>query len=305
MSAASPLEGRTAVVTGAARGIGAVTARALVGRGARVALLGLEAEELARTAAALPPGSAGWWAVDVCDEAAMARTAALVRSRFGSPSVVIANAGVAEAGPFLECELRVWRRVVEVNVAGGAVTAHTFLPDLLRTRGYFLQVASLAALGPAPFMSAYCASKAGAEAFARVLRAEVAHRGVGVGVAYLSWAGTEMLRAGDTSRALRALRSALPWPASRTYPVPLVAERLVRGVEHRSASVHAQPWLRGVQLARAALPPLVTARSRRLLRDLERDGRIPATGLLGAGGTAAMRDGDAGGGPAGGARRGE
>ncbi|WP_326700787.1 SDR family oxidoreductase [Streptomyces sp. NBC_01754] len=288
MSVASPLTGRTAVVTGAARGLGADMAQALVRRGARVALLGLEEGELARTAAELPEGAAHWWAVDVSDADAMEEKAARVRSRFGSPSVVIGNAGIAESGTFLDSDPRLWRRVVEVNLVGSAVTARAFLPDLLRTRGYYLQVSSLAALAPAPLMSAYCSSKSGAESFAQVLRTEVAHRGVGVGVAYLSWADTDMIRAGDTTTALRALRSALPWPASRAYPAPEVAERLVRGVERRSAAVHAQQWVRGVRLARPLLPPLVALRSRRMMRHLEKDGGVAATGPLGEGGEAAV-----------------
>ncbi|MET8289865.1 short-chain dehydrogenase/reductase [Streptomyces sp. NPDC005132] len=244
-------------------------ARALVRRGARVALLGLEEEELARTAATLPEGAVHWWTVDVSDAAAMEETSTRVRSRFRSPSVVIGNAGIAAAGPFLQSDPLVWRRIVEINVVGSAVTARAFLPDLLRTHGYYLQVSSLAAVAPAPLMSAYCASKSGAESFAQVLRTEVAHHGVGVGVAYLSWTDTEMIRAGDASTALRA---ALPWPASRTYAAADVAERLVRGVERRSAQVYAQRWVRGVRLARPWLPPLVTLRSRRMMRQLERDG---------------------------------
>ncbi|MGW2787464.1 SDR family oxidoreductase [Streptomyces populi] len=287
MSLEGPLSGRTAVVTGAARGLGSETARALVRRGARVALLGLEEEELARTAATLPGDSVRWWRVDVTDTDAMEETAARVRSRLGPPSVVIANAGVAGTGPFLDSDPRVWRRIVEVNVVGSAVTARVYLPDLLRTRGYYLQVSSLAALGPAPFMSAYCASKAGAESFAQVLRAEVAHRGVGVGVAYPSWADTEMIRAGDGFAALRALRSALPWPASRTHPATQVAERLVRGVERRSAAVYPQQWVRGVRFVRPWLPPLVVLRARRLARRLDEDGGVEDSGLLGAGGEAA------------------
>nr|WSW65898.1 short-chain dehydrogenase/reductase [Streptomyces sp. NBC_00995] len=287
MSVPSPLAARTAVVTGAARGLGAGMARALVRRGARVALLGLEEEEMARTVAELPEGAAQGWIVDVTDEPAMEEAAARVRSRFGPPSVVIGNAGIAAAGPLLDSDLSLWRRVVEINMVGSAVTARAFLPDLVRTRGYYLQVSSLAALAPAPLLSAYCASKAGAESFAQVLRAEVAHRGVEVGVAYLSWADTEMIRSGDTTSALRAVRSALPWPASRTYPAPDVAEHLVRGVERRSAAVYAQTWVRGVRLARPWLPTLVTLRSRRMMRRLERNGGIAATGPLGAGGEAA------------------
>ncbi|WP_406089705.1 SDR family oxidoreductase [Streptomyces sp. NBC_01013] len=288
MPATSPLAGRTAVVTGAARGLGAQMATALVRRGARVALLGLEEEELARTVAELPEGAARQWTVDVSEAAAMDETAALVRSRFGSPSVVIGNAGIAAAGPFPESDPLLWRRVVEVNVVGSAVTARAFLPDLLLTRGYYLQVSSLAALAATPLMSAYCASKSGAEAFAQALRAEVAHRGVGVGVAYPSWVDTEMIRARDRSTALPALRSALPWPASRTYPASEVAERLVRGVERRSAAVYAQQWVRAVRLVRPLLPPLVVLRSRRMMRHLERGGGVPETGPLGRGGEAAV-----------------
>ncbi|MEU1535833.1 SDR family oxidoreductase [Streptomyces fagopyri] len=291
MSIANPLAGRTAVITGAARGLGAEMALALAHRGARVVLLGLEEDELARTAGGLPEGgSAGFWAVDVTDSAAMEETADHIRARFGSPSVVIGNAGIAAAGPFLDSDPFLWQRVVEINMVGSAVTARTFLPDLLRTQGYYLQISSLAALGPAPLMSAYCASKSGAEAFAQVLRAEVAHRGVGVGVAYLSWADTEMIQAGDTFAALRALRSALPWPASRAYPAPAAAERLVRGVERRSSAVYAQQWIRMVRLACPWLPPVVSLRSRFLMRRLEKNGGVGATGPLGAGGKAAVDD---------------
>ncbi|MFE2610801.1 hypothetical protein ACFXDI_47580 [Streptomyces mirabilis] len=107
---------------------------------------------------------------------------------------------------------------------------------------------------------------------------------------------TEMIRAGDEFGAVRALRSALPWPASRVYPAPEVAERLVLGVERRSSAVYAQQWVRGVRLARPWLPPLVALRSRWMMRNLERDGGIAATGPLGAGGEAAV-DGRADGAP--------
>lgn len=157
----SPLHGRTAVVTGAARGLGAAMARDLAGRGAKVALLGREERTLARVRDSLPAGASECWEVDVTDDRGMARARAEIRARLGSPSLVVANAGVAEGGPFAESDPAVWRRVIEVNLIGSAVTARTFLGDLFETRGYFLQVASLASLGAAPMMSAYCASKAG------------------------------------------------------------------------------------------------------------------------------------------------
>ncbi|WP_206503034.1 SDR family oxidoreductase [Streptomyces chrestomyceticus] len=291
MSHDLPLRGRTAVVTGAARGLGAHMARSLVRRGADVALLGLEEDALERVAAGLP-GHAEHWPVDVTDEDAMDRAAALVERRFGPPAVVVANAGVVAGGPFLDTAPAVWRRVVEVNLIGSAVTARAFLPALLRTRGYFLQVASLAAIGPAPMLSAYCASKSGAETFAQVLRAELAHRGVGVGTAYLSWADTEMVRASDRRTAMRELRAHLPWPASKTYDAGPVADRMVRGIERRAAAVYAQPWLRAGQAVRAVLPGIVAEGSRRAFLRLAGRTDLTATGLLGAGGRAAEASGD-------------
>lgn len=282
---ANPLRGRTAVVTGAARGLGEALAVCLADRGAKVALLGREEETLARVGERLPTES--WcWEVDVTDEARMARVAAEVRDRLGPPSVVVANAGLAEGGPFAESDPAVWRRVVEVNLVGSAATARAHLPALFQTCGYFLQVASLASIGAAPMMSAYCASKAGAESFAHSLRAEVAHRRVGVGIAYINWTDTDMIRDVDAHAVLRELRGHMPPPARKVYPAPYVAERLVRAVERRRPAVYVPSWLRTTQLVRAAMPPVVTLLSRRELPRLAAVHPFEPTGLLGAGGLA-------------------
>ncbi|WP_329029355.1 MULTISPECIES: SDR family oxidoreductase [unclassified Streptomyces] len=276
------LRGRTAVVTGGARGLGKAVARELAARGARVALLGLEEEALARVAGTLPAPS-GHWHVDVTDDAAMARVADEVRRRLGPASVVVANAGVAEGGPFADSDPGSWRRVIEVNLIGSAVTARVFLPQLLDTHGHYLQVASLASIGAAPMMSAYCASKAGVESLCHSLRAEMAPRGVGVGIAYLNWIDTDMVRDADQYPVLRELRAHMPPPARRTYPAPHVARRLVAAIERRSPSVYVPGWLRGVQAVRAGLPGVVALATR---KELTRS-QFTATGLLGAGGRAA------------------
>ncbi|OEJ30268.1 SDR family oxidoreductase [Streptomyces subrutilus] len=280
----SPLPGRVAVVTGAARGIGESLAYALSRRGAKVALLGLEGERLRRLAADLP-GPAAPWTVDVTDPNALAAAAESVRGTLGTPSVVVANAGVAIGGPLLDCDPADWRRVIEVNIVGSALTARCFLPDLLRNHGYYLQVASLTALAPTPLLTAYCASKSGAEAFAHALRAEVTHRGVDVGIAYLNWADTTLIRHADQTAVFQTLRARLPWPASVSQDPASYADAMVRGIERRSAHVYAPPWLRGAQAARAFLPPLVVHYSRRVLA-ARGDEPLPATGLLGPGGAA-------------------
>ncbi|MCP9944124.1 SDR family oxidoreductase [Streptomyces somaliensis] len=275
-------------MTGGARGIGALLARKLSARGARIALLGLEPDELERVSGQLPTDG-GWWHVDVTDHETMARVALEVKERFGGVDVVVANAGVATGGPLADSDPDTWRRVIEVNLVGGAVTGRAFLPLLLESRGYFLQVASLAAMVPTPMMTAYCASKSGVEAFAHCLRAEVAHRGVRVGVCYLSWTDTDMVRGADQEDAMRELRRRLPWPANRTYPLGPAVDRIVTGVERRSAHVYAQWWLRGVQPVRGWLPGIVAAAGRREMGRLGSGATGASKGLVGAGGAADER----------------
>ncbi|MFF0066592.1 SDR family oxidoreductase [Streptomyces sp. NPDC005279] len=283
-----PLQGRVAVVTGAARGLGEGIAQDLAQRGARLALLGLEEDALARVAASVPT-TAKHWDVDVTDDVAMRRVADEVHHALGPPSVVVANAGIAEGGPFPESDPALWRRVIEVNLIGSAITLRSFLPSLAVTRGYYLQIASLASMGAAPMMSAYCASKAGVESFVHAVRAELAPQGISVGIAYLNWMDTDMIRDADQHAVLRELRSHMPKPARKVYPVDAVAARLATAVERRSPTVYVPAWLRTVQVVRAGLPGLVARLARRELAGTS----FTATGPLGAGGRAAAERSDA------------
>lgn len=285
MTDSSPLRGRTAVVTGAARGLGAALARELARRGARLALLGHEGPGLRTLAASLPTPALAL-EVDVTDSTALGDAADEVRGRLGRPSVVVANAGIAEGGPFATSDAASWRRVVDVNLTGSAHTARVFLPDLVATAGYFLQVASLASLGATPMMSAYCASKAGAEAFAHALRAEVAHQGVAVGIAYPAWTDTDMIRDAERFTAMHELRTRMPPLVRTVHSADLVAARLARAVERRRSAVYVPSWLRVLQVARAAVPPVVLRMSRRTLPRLDSGRPLRATGRLGAGGRA-------------------
>ncbi|KQV04585.1 MULTISPECIES: SDR family oxidoreductase [unclassified Kitasatospora] len=252
------LTGQVIVVTGAARGVGALMARKLAQRGARLALVGLEPAELKAVAAQCGP-DASYWEADVTDLAALRSTAQAIQERYGQIDTVVANAGIAIGGPLVDSDPGAFDRVIQVNLLGSVATARAFLPALTESRGYLLQIASLAAITPAPLMAAYCASKAGVEAFAHSLRAEVAHQGVKVGVGYLSWTDTDMVRGADQDEVLRQMRARLPWPANKTYPLPPAVDRLVAGIARRSAHVYAQPWLRGMQPVRWLLPSLIAA----------------------------------------------
>ncbi|MFC7994291.1 SDR family oxidoreductase [Streptomyces pilosus] len=279
------LEGKVAVVTGAARGVGELLVRKLSARGVRVALVGLEPDALKDVSTRLHSDSDHWHA-DVTDHEAMARVAAEVKERFGRVDIVVANAGVATGGPFTESDPESWRRVIEVNLIGSAVTARAFLPLLAESRGYLLQIASLAAITPAPMMTAYCASKSGVEAYAHSLRAEVGYQGVKVGVGYLSWTDTDMVRGADQDDVMRELRQRLPWPSNKTYPLGPAVDRLVAGIERRSAHVYGQWWLRGMQGVRGYLPAVIGTVGQREMRRFA--GRLDSvrTGLVGAGGNA-------------------
>ncbi|MET9604422.1 SDR family oxidoreductase [Streptomyces sp. NPDC006512] len=279
------LEGQVAVVTGAARGVGELLARKLSARGAKIALVGLEPEALKEVSERLHTDSAHWHA-DVTDHEAMARVAQEVKERFGKVDVVVANAGVAAGGPFADSDPVAWRRVIEVNLIGGAVTARAFLPVLAESRGYFLQIASLAAITPAPMMTAYCASKSGVEAFAHCLRAEVGYKGVKVGVGYLSWTDTDMVRGADENDVMRELRQRLPWPSNRTYPLGPAVDRIVAGIERRSPHVYAQWWLRGMQGVRGYLPGIIATVGQREMKRFEPRLAGVSKGLVGAGGAA-------------------
>ena len=293
------------LITGAARGLGAALAVKLSERGARLALVGLESDELARTAAACDrarphaasatltpaPIPTPTWHADVTDRTRMTEVADQVRAHFGRIDVVVANAGIALGGPTADTDPQAFDRVIEVNLLGSIATARAFLPALVESKGYLLQIASLAAIAPAPLMAAYCASKSGVEAFAHCLRGEVAHQGVQVGVAYLTWTDTDMVRAADEDPVLKEMRSRLPWPANKTAPLAPAVERIATGIAKRKSHVYAQRWIRPLQwLPRAAVPQAVALRGRREVARLAP--RLSATSHLrqrplGPGGAAA------------------
>jgi NAD(P)-dependent dehydrogenase (short-subunit alcohol dehydrogenase family) len=233
----------------------------------------------------------------------MAEVAAEVCDEFGAIDVVVANAGIAIGGPFADSDPETFDRVIEVNLLGSIATARATLPALTRSRGYLLQVASLAALTPTPLMAAYCTSKSGVEAFAHSLRGEVRPDGVDVGVAYLSWTDTDMVRAADQDDVLAEMRARLPWPANRTGALEPAVERIANGVVHRSAHVYGQGWVRSMQwLPRGVLPAAIAFRGAQEVRRLS--GRLAAgaeqrrkpvgPGGLAAIGTQQQQDTDAG-----------
>jgi NAD(P)-dependent dehydrogenase (short-subunit alcohol dehydrogenase family) len=227
------LPGKTVLITGAARGIGAESARRLAARGMKVSLVGLEPEELTKVAAECGP-DAVWFEADVTDRDQLQAAVDGTVERLGGIDAVIANAGIAIGGPTRLADPESFERVIEINLLGVYRTVYACLPQIVERKGYVLIVASMAAIFHAPGMAAYSASKAGVEALGNSLRGELAHHGARVGVGYFSWIDTEMVRGADRHPALGSMRSKLPAAVRKTYPVSDVGDAVVAGFEARS-----------------------------------------------------------------------
>ena len=231
------VSGKVVLITGPARGIGEATARLLAARGARLALVGLEPERLAALAAELGEGHA-WFECDVTDQAALERAVAGTVERLGGIDVVVANAGVASHGTAAVTPVEALVRTVEVNLVGVVRTVCATLPHVTERRGYYLLVSSAAAIAPMPGLSTYAAAKSGVEQFGNVLRLELAHKGVQVGVAHPSWIDTDLVR--DARRDIGSfdeLLKKLPPPFGTVTPVEECAAAFVRAVERRRRKV--------------------------------------------------------------------
>lgn len=173
------LGSRTAVVSGASRGIGLAVARALAAAGARVAMLARSQSELRARATEIGPAALPL-ACDVGDAAAIERTAARIAAEFaGAPDIVVNNAGVFTLAPIEATDPGDFRRTLDVNLVAPFLLVRAFLAGMrARARGHIVTIGSIADRAVLPENGAYAASKFGARAFHEVLRAEL--RGSGI-----------------------------------------------------------------------------------------------------------------------------
>jgi len=184
---------RHAVVTGAARGIGAAIARALIGAGARVTLLGRDAQRLASLAATLA-GPTCCVAADVSDPDQVTRAFVEARERLGPVALLVNNAGQAETAPFGKMSLDVWHRMLAVNLTGTMLCSQAALPDMVDAAyGRIVNIASTAALRGFRYGAAYAASKHGVLGLTRSLALEVADRGITVNAICPGYVETDMM----------------------------------------------------------------------------------------------------------------
>jgi NAD(P)-dependent dehydrogenase (short-subunit alcohol dehydrogenase family) len=268
------LNGKVALVTGAARGIGFETARQLHLRGASVAVLDLNADEAREAAERIGPRAFGVGA-DVTDEGGTLAAVAAVIDRFGGLDVAVANAGIAPPTVTTARTMpgEEWKRVVDVNLIGAWHTARAALPQISERGGQIVFIGSIYSFANGLLASPYAVSKAGVEALGRALRAELAPLGASASVVYFGWVDTDLVRDSldrrDDGRGARILGEILPAFLLKRITAEAAAATIARALEERASRAFAPAVWRYLSALRGLLNPLLDRR-------LDRDAKIAA-----------------------------
>jgi short-subunit dehydrogenase len=218
------------LVTGASRGIGRATARALAARGARVGLVARGGPDLEKLAAELGE-NASVHPADVADRAQVTEAVESFLSETGGIDVLIANAGIARYAPFSEQSPEDAEAMVKINVLGTINTVKAALDPMLdRASGHIVVMSSGAALRAFPWAAVYGATKAANKGFAEALRHELSGTGVSLTTVY----------PGEVQTALHEEATQLPdWRNSKdAIPAEIVAAKTVEAIEKDRREVH-------------------------------------------------------------------
>jgi NAD(P)-dependent dehydrogenase (short-subunit alcohol dehydrogenase family) len=270
------LNGKVALVTGAARGIGFETARQMHLRGASVAVLDLDVDQAHEAAERIGPRAIGI-AADVTDQVAMMAAVAEVVEKFGGVDVAVANAGIAQSRLATARGIsgEEWERVFEVDLLGVWRTARAALPQIVERRGQMIVVSSVYAFMNGMGNSPYAVAKAGVESLGRTLRIELAPHGASASVAYFGWVDTKLVQdAFDQPDGGRIKEFTPDWLLKRITPDEAGAG-LVSGIEERAPRIFVPKWWRYVSALRGLINPLLDrrmesdAKMAALIRDID------------------------------------
>ncbi len=185
-------------IAGGGGGIGVALARCYGAGGAHVALLDRDAEALERASESLADSAASVLSVtcDVTSSEAIENAVAAIRGRYGRLDILIYSAGLTHVSPFMDTDLAVYRRVMEVNFFGAVAMAKAALPLLLESRGQVILLSSIAGFAPVIGRTGYCASKYALHGFFETLRSELKMHGVHVLMVCPSFVETDFARSG-------------------------------------------------------------------------------------------------------------
>ena len=199
---------KTALVTGAARGIGLATTRLFIEQGWRVAMVDRDAEELERVAADI--GEAYAFVHDVSVPNEVTEMVAAVQETFGRIDAVVNNAGVADFGPMEETDFSRWRRVMETNLDGVFLVSQATIPALKESRGSLVNIASISGLRASTLRVAYGTSKAGVIQLTKQQAAELGEFGVRANCVCPGPVRTKLAMAVHSQEIIDAYHDAIP-----------------------------------------------------------------------------------------------
>ncbi len=255
------LNGKVALVTGAARGIGYETARQMHMRGASVAVVDLSPDDAREAAERIGERAVGIGA-DVTDHAAVMQAVAETVERFGGLDVAVANAGIAQTqvATVRGIGTEEWERVFEVDLLGVWRTVRAVLPQIVERKGHIVVTGSVYSFANGVLNSPYAVAKAGVEALGRGLRAELMPLGASAGVVYYGWVDTKLVQDGfDRKHSGRLQENAPAWLFKRIRPDEAGAA-IVRGIEERAPRIFAPKWWRYVSALRGIVNPILDRR---------------------------------------------